>query len=130
MHAFVDAMPSVCCSAGLRSVHIHDAIIEYINKPLPIVANQTCSTIRLSKIRFIVNSSVEKHLYSSGQQEDQHNLLVASGHKSTLSMEDCVLETTFDCSSLFSLVVCTATQGGQVRVILGPAARDSCTRVL
>jgi hypothetical protein len=103
-----------CSFAGLHSLHIHDATIEYSNKPLSIVASQTCSTVRLSKLRFIVNSGVEMHLYSPGQLKDQHHLFVALGQKSTLSMDDCVLETTFDCPSLSSLVACTATQGGKV----------------
>jgi hypothetical protein len=107
--------------SGLRSLHIHDATIEYSNQPVPIVASQTCSTVRLSKIRFVVSSSVEKHLCSPGQTKDRHHLFVALGHKSSLSIEDCVLETTFDCPSLVTLVVCTAAQGGQVREILVPA---------
>jgi hypothetical protein len=111
--------------AGLRSLHIHDATIEYSNKPVPIMATQVCSTVHFSKIRFIVNSSVEKHLYSPGQTEDEHRLFVALGRNSTLYMEDCVLETTFDCPSLCSLVVCTAMEAGQVREMLEPAVRDA-----
>jgi hypothetical protein len=125
--AFADAMRLFCPSAVLRSVHIHDATIEYSNKPAAIVAHQNCSTIRLSKIRFIVNSGIEKHLDSPGQTQGTYHLLVASGHKSTLSMEDCVLEATFDSPSLFGLVVCAAMEGGQVSEILGPAARDVYT---
>jgi hypothetical protein len=100
-----------CCPADLRSLHIHDAIIEISNYPVPIVASQACSTVRLSKIRFIVNSSVEKHLRSP---EDYLGLFMASGCNSTICMEDCVLETTFDSPSLYNLVVCAVAQGGQV----------------
>jgi hypothetical protein len=120
-----------CCpSAGLCSLHIHDATIEISSYPVPIVASHRCSTIRLSKIRFIVNSSVEKHLHGPGEHGDLHHLFVAHGHKSTLLLEDCELETTFDCPSLSRLVACTAAQGGKVRKILGPAVRNGCKCIL
>jgi hypothetical protein len=109
---FPNAMLLAVRYADLRSLHIHDTTMDISNKPLPIVASKSLSTIRLSRIRFIVNSSVERHLYSPGQLQGQHRLLVASGHKSTIIMEDCVLETTCDCPSLTSLVACTAARGG------------------
>jgi hypothetical protein len=91
-----------------------------------------CSTVRLSKIRVIVNSSVERHLYNPSQVQDEHRLFVALGRNSTLSMEDCVLQTTFDCPSLVTLVVCAALEGGQVRDVLRPVCplpNHSCSSI-
>jgi hypothetical protein len=88
--------------AGLHSLHIHNATVEFSNACQPIWTTPTCSTVRLSNIKVIV---------SSGQLR-QNKLFVAHGRNSTLTMEDCVLETTFDSPSLFSLV---AEEGGQVR---------------
>jgi hypothetical protein len=99
-----------CSFADLHSIHIHDGIIEFSTDLELIKGSQTCSTIRLSKISFIVSSGVKEFLSSSSL--GKRALLWASN--STLALEDCVLETSFDSPALAHLVVCAAKDGGQV----------------
>jgi hypothetical protein len=98
--------------AGLHSLHIHNATIEFSSELQPIMTTPTC-TVRLSNVKVIVSSGVERHL-SVPDEQHQHRLLIAQGHNTTLTMENCVLKATFDSPSLFNLVACTAEEGGQV----------------
>jgi hypothetical protein len=100
--------------ADLHSLHIHNAAIEISNKPVPIVVALSCSTVRLSKIRFIVGSSVE----DLSRSDTPCQLFVATGHSSTLALQDCVVESTFDSPALSKLVVCHVYEEGQVWDIL------------
>jgi hypothetical protein len=96
--------------AGLHSLHIHDATIDFSGKNTPITATQACRTVRFSNVNFILNSGVDGHL----NDKQIHMLVAARGRNSTLTMENCVLKATFDSPSLFNLTVCMATEGGQV----------------
>jgi hypothetical protein len=101
---------------GLRTLHIHDATIEFSDDFLPVVADQTCSTVRLSNITFIVSSGVQKYLNSPDQSKGQHALMAAIGRNSTLTMQNCVLKTAFDAPPLFNLVACRSAEEAQVRL--------------
>jgi hypothetical protein len=92
-------------------VHIHNATIEYSSQIELVIAGQVCNTIRFSSVHFLVSSSAEKHLSRS---DTDCTLFAALGPNSTLALEDCVLETTFDSPYLHNLVVCMAAKGGQV----------------
>jgi hypothetical protein len=104
--------PFLCSFADLNSLHIHNATIEYCNELGIVVAGQDCSTICFSSIKFIVSSSVGKNLSNSRPHQA---LFGVHGAGSTLTMEDCVLESAFESSAGFNLAVCVAVKGGQVR---------------
>jgi hypothetical protein len=75
------------------------------------MADQTCSTFRFSNIKFVFNTSAfSRQEHPSSDQ----SLFIACGRDCTMALEDCVLETSFDSPALAHLVVCWATDGGQV----------------
>jgi hypothetical protein len=97
---------------GLQSLHIHDATIEFSDEVLPIIASETCTTIHLSSINFIVSPGLQKYLNSPNQS--RHALVGAIGRNSTLTMDNCVVKTACDTPPLLNLVLCAAMEGGQV----------------
>jgi hypothetical protein len=97
--------------AGLRSVHIHNATIEFGGKDGLFAADKICSTFRFSNIKFIFHMSA---FARQGYKDRLQSLFIAWGRNCTMALEDCVLETSFDSPALAHLVVCWATDGGQV----------------
>jgi hypothetical protein len=53
--------------------------------------------------------------FRTGDTDNLQSLFIATGRNCTFALEDCVLETSFDSPALAHLVVCWATDGGQVR---------------
>jgi hypothetical protein len=95
---------------GLRSVHIHNATLEFSTQ-MSFAADQTCSKFRFSNIKFVFHMSAFSRQDCTGMVQ---SLFMARGRNCTMALEDCVLETSFDSPALARLVVCWATDGGQV----------------
>jgi hypothetical protein len=76
------------------------------------VAGQIFSAFRFSNIKFVFHMSA----FNRDEHPDKlQSLFIADGRNCIMALEDCVLETSFDSPALAHLVVCWATDGGQVR---------------
>jgi hypothetical protein len=98
---------------GLHHLHLSNGSIKFGQGFVPISPVAQLSTIRLTNMNLIVVPGLEPDL--AAMDGDKYTfVLQVSGHKTSLILENCTLEATFDSPALDRLVGCMVEEGAQV----------------
>jgi hypothetical protein len=102
---------AMLCS-GLRSLHILNGGFQFGAGFMPFTTNQPSAILRLTAVKLTVNTGVEEDVTKPGSIS---RMLIGICHaNSTIILEDCVFETTFDSPVMCELMACMGGRGGQV----------------
>jgi hypothetical protein len=99
--------------AGLLNLHLSNGTIKFGQGSVPITSVDQLSTIRLTDMRLIVCPGLEPDLAATVGNECAVVVRV-SGHNTSLILENCTFEATFDSPAQNKLVACMAEEGAQV----------------
>jgi hypothetical protein len=100
-------------AAGLPALHLHHGTIKFGSESPSIKAEEQLTTIRLTSIRLLADQSMEPVL-ATWDADQFHALLDIPCPNTSLILENCTFEVTFDSPALDRLIACTAIEGAHV----------------
>jgi hypothetical protein len=101
--------------AGVQNLHLSNGTIKFGQGFVPITAVGQLTTIRLTGMKLIIDAGLQPDL--AALDGDRYmSVLEVSRPKTSLILESCTLEATFDSPALDQLAACTAKEGAHVCV--------------